>query len=437
MNATTSIAEYVDKTALSHAIVVACCATLVAMFFCFQIYPRIQQTAHAVLDPDGFGLLGQGLRYHASLSYFPDREPTVNRGPLYPAFIASALLVSGGKYPQAVQAAQAVLFGLTCGGVVLLTALLGNRRAGLLAGMLAVFHPFLIWYTSRVWVETLATFWSTAIAVNSLVWARRPTLMGAFVLGITIGLATLTKGLFLIFVLSVPLLLRFWDPQRRQGGRHGLVVALVSLCVITPWTFRNFKLTGRFIPVHVNAGFATLLGNTFVDHFRSTGFHLAELHRQGALVIERYLTTAHLQLSVPRWKREVEEDTICETLARLRWKQEPTFFLRKCLLNACLFWTLGDTPLKSVVVSAFQLPLALLFAVASLGLIRKHGARDVRVAPVILTCLYYAVHWPVIACARYSVVVTPVMIATIFAFAFRARQPNPQRRHAAQPTPST
>src|SRR3990172_3925454 len=116
-------------------------ATAAALLFCFTVYPRLAGPQHAVLDPDGYGQLGLNLWRGEGLTFDPAQGPTVWRGPLYPAFIGLALALGGGRYPESVWVAQALLHGVTCVFVYLFGARCWNRRVGLLASLGCAGYP--------------------------------------------------------------------------------------------------------------------------------------------------------------------------------------------------------------------------------------------------------------------------------------------------------
>lgn len=399
-----------------------------ALIFCFIFYPRIAVSYHAVLDPDGFGILGEQLWKIGTLSYTEDEGPTINRGPLYPFLIAWIYSMADRANPQFIQAFQSLLFGITCALTVWLCCKLGNA-SGLIAGLLVAFHPFVIWYTSRIWVESLAVALFTAITALSIGWLQRPGFGKTLTLGILLGVAALTKGVFLLFAFSVPLLLALW-PRSRLPYHQPLVVFISAMLVISPWTYRNYRLTRAFIPVHVNSGFAAALGNTFVDNFPHTGLQLGALHDAGTQYIRQHVPS--MPKEGRRWQADLFEELSCLALARQRIQNSPLFLAKKIALNALFFWTLSDTRVKSLVVASLQLPLFGFWLLASWKVFKRDGPRDLKLLPSVMVMIYYLAHLPIIACARYSTVIVPTMIAATIASWFPSRP-----SLSAAPTPCT
>lgn len=143
-------------------------ALVIAAVFSFGIWPGISVPHHAVLDPDQHGNLAYGILKNHTFSYYPDPQPTVERGPAYPALIALVLVISNGWWPYSVQAAQCVMSALTCLMAYWVSRVLWSRRAAAFVALTVAVHPVLVWYTSRIWVETTAAFLFTSIVAASL-----------------------------------------------------------------------------------------------------------------------------------------------------------------------------------------------------------------------------------------------------------------------------
>lgn len=380
-------------------------ALLVALVYVLLIYPRLATPTNAVLDPDGYGALGEGLWRTGRLVYYPDPEPTLNRGPLYPALIAIALAASGGRWPLSIQLVQVALFALTVLATFRLAADLagGSGRAAALAAGLAALHPLLIWYTSRVWIETLATLTFTLIALTLVRLARRPDGARALIAGLLLGLGALIKGTFLVPLVAAPLLL--WHRSRRGA----LLALVVALTLLLPWTARNWRLSGELVPVHALGGFNVQWGDRYALHYFESPLSYRALRATGWPEVDA-IVAGRLPESAPAWRWQLTYDALALADSVGRYRARPQFLLQKIGLNAVMFWTLGETPLKSVLISMLQLPLlaAFLTAVLRRGAREPWGAEGI---PPALVALYFGAHLPVFAFARLGVVLVPTMLA--------------------------
>ena len=199
-----------------------------------------------------------------------DPEPTWIRLPGYPGFLALCFFVFGREHYTAVMLVQLVVDVLTCFVIADLTRRMMNERAGKIAFFLACLCPFTANYVSSPMPETLSVFalasafWCLYVALDCHGDRRTRDPMrvrsGATFCfsastgcGVFISLATLLRpdgGILLAAVglfLSVRLI-RVRD-ERKQTVAAGLLVLVVALAPLVPWTYRNWKTFDHFQPL--------------------------------------------------------------------------------------------------------------------------------------------------------------------------------------------
>ncbi len=188
---------------------------------------------------------------------------TYIRLPGYPAFLAAVFAIFGMEHYQAVLVLQMFVDIGTC----FLTADLARRlispRAAKVAFVLAALCPFLANYAANALTETLEVFF-TVLALD-LALVGLDTLQDSSVTpwvecGLAIGAAILLRpdGALLLFAIEVYLfweLVRSWRSQSRTKLsslhilRPGLILAVVSLATLVPWTMRNLRTFHEFQPL--------------------------------------------------------------------------------------------------------------------------------------------------------------------------------------------
>lgn len=406
-------------------------ALITSLVFCFVVYPDAATTHHALLDPDSYGRLGWGLWKYGSLSFYPDQQPTVSRGPAYPAFLAVLLAATNGWWPMSAQVGQCLVFAATCWLVWWLASGLWGRAAGTVAALACAVHPFLVWYTSRIWIETLAAFLFTALLAALLWHASNPRAGKAVLAGGLLGLCILGKSTFLPYIAWVPLGLLLLKP-RRFPPLQVIVVPVVALAMVLPWTARNWRLTHRIIPVHLPSGSA-FDGDTIIAHFREQPFALGalcEIARVG-----RHAAAARIPPEVTGAAREYEYETSLLRASTQRYADHPLFLLKKTIMNAGLFWTLGETRRKSLVISVLVVPFAALFFLSCVLLVRERRMRTFEGIAAAWVLLYYLSLLPINAVARYSMPIVPAVVMYAASLLRTAGRPGlaraPDARHAA------
>jgi hypothetical protein len=132
-------------------------------------------------------------------------------------------------------------------------------KAGLIAAGITAVYPELVWFSAHFWAETLflTLFWwaleRTAAA------DRLGSAPAAVLAGVLWGLAVLTRETVLYFA-PVAALWLFW---RRPGGlRRAAAFLLATVLTVAPWTYRNYKVFGAFVPVSTAGALNLWQGNT-------------------------------------------------------------------------------------------------------------------------------------------------------------------------------
>ena len=201
--------------------------------------------------------VAHGLYYGTHGAYWP------------PAFIFLAGFVerifgSGHAY-LSVRTADAVVGALTAA----VTADLGRRVlrspvAGLLAGLLLAVYIPAVYYTDTFLAVTLGTLMLVSVCDAVTAYGDAPSPRRLLLVGVLLGLATLTKPTELPLVL--PAFVQ-WGLRAKRGfawrfaaGAAAAAVAIALLCNV-PWTLRNLQVTGSPVFVDVNGGI-----NFFIAH---------------------------------------------------------------------------------------------------------------------------------------------------------------------------
>jgi len=382
--------------------------TLLSLSFTFLIYPAIADPYHAVLDPDLHGPLGFGIWKYHTFSYYPNTDLAAARGPLYPTFIAALLALSNGWWPYSVQLGQCVLFGLMCVLVFWTAKSLWNAPLAVLAAGLCATDPFLVWYSSRIWVEPLMMFLFTALVASIVRVKQRPSARNAALVGVIVGLSVMTKSVYTPFIVLTPLLLLLPFGQRLSLPQ-GAMVLICAILIVTPWTLRNGRVTGIFAPEVGRTGFTLHQGNDFVEDFSQAPFSVLALYPLSIARIKEEAESVEFAPNATEAQKALVMDASRRQTAIHKLMQSPSFFIKKITYDLFLFWTFGDTPGKSLAIALCQLPVVAFFA--AFLITRRHQLAQGAVGIcACLIVLFYFAHLPTIALARYSAVLVPAML---------------------------
>ncbi len=388
------------------------CATLIACIFSFLIYPHIMGSVHAPLDPDDYGSLGYGVWQNGTLSFYPDSDPTVTRGPIYPLIIAGLLSLTNGWFPWSIQLAQCILFGLTTLIVFFIARNIWNESLALYAQLACAMYPFLLWFTPRIWIEIVSTFLFSSLILSTFCLCRKPTLLRSIIVGLLIGVSTLCKQTFLPFIFVIPVLL--FIVNRTIRVQNIALLCLVSILVVSPWTFRNWVLTKHFVPVHLLAGYNFQRGDTYCKYYRTSPFASEDLWALGTKEID-----ALTRNDLSGVEKEFNDDSVLLKKSLETYRNSPSFLLKKCIINSVYFWTLGETRWKTLLITCAHsiILLCFIFSIRSLIRLKRYHAEMV---PFYLVIFYYLFHLPIYAIGRFSIVLMPTVIAYAIGIFYRS-----------------
>jgi len=169
---------------------------------------------------------------------------TAEHPPLYPLVLSVGSLL-GGDSLQAHRILSCVIGAFAVLLIGYLARTLGGPRAGVVAAAIAALYPPFVTADALVMSEPLFTLTVAAALLVAIRLRRRPTRLGAVALGVTIGLAALTRaeGLLLIPLLGWPAS----QPRVRGGGWRLILITAAAAVAIVPWTVRNAVVFHRLL----------------------------------------------------------------------------------------------------------------------------------------------------------------------------------------------
>ena len=239
------------------------CAAALALAVRIAFTVVVDPTVPKVGDANAYHYLannlaaGRGYIRPFDLLLLHKTHVTAEYPPLFPAVVSVASWF-GAKGVES-QRLYMCFFGTA---TVVVIGFVGRRVAGatvgIVAALLAAIYPMLFQSDADLMSETL---FALLVAITVLLAYRaieRPTVVRFVVLGVTIGLATLTRaeGFLLTILLVIPLAARVRDVE---AGRKVLLAAIgivVAAAVVVPWTARNTFAFDAFVPVSTNIGTA-------------------------------------------------------------------------------------------------------------------------------------------------------------------------------------
>jgi 4-amino-4-deoxy-L-arabinose transferase-like glycosyltransferase len=201
---------------------------------------------------------GQGYR---GISWGqPEEHPTAYRPPAIPVSWAILFTIFGHRYD--VLRWADVLYGtLSVFLIFLIGRRMFNERVGLMAAAALAAWPAAILVSSGLLSETLYVMLELLFVWLCLRAGDRPTLARFVPAGLCAGLACLTRPNLLLLLPFLPLWSAVVFRRDWRALVKSLAVPAAAVAVIAPWTYRNYLVFHKFIPVSTLSGTNLLVGN--------------------------------------------------------------------------------------------------------------------------------------------------------------------------------
>ena len=362
---------------------------------------------------------GNGYRVDANMGYTMLREPG------YPLLLAAAFRLGGYGIQTARGACVLLAFGAALLLLLLTQEIASDSMTALTAALLFLLYPGILVAEIRAGSE-LPSIFTVMLFMLALHGAlKKESLWNYGAAGLFLGAAVLVRSEVLLFPVLLLIYLLFaakgWA-ERRKAVERITVLALGTTAVMSPWIIRNYKLVHSLVPTATVAGVAAQTGlytcenaspdEPFVLTDSKAGLDRARMAEQlripfvGAYYYQIFYTP----------QDELEFDRALRKNVSAEYRGHPEI-LAKCAFRNLFFnfWFLGKTP-KSVLLN--MLVQAPLLALALAGIVILWKQKLLRNASMILLYIFYipAVHAPILAQARYSMLVVPFLsiLAAVF-----------------------
>jgi len=385
--------------------IVAAVALTAALLMVLVVFGRQRFVTNAG-DPYGYGKIAHELAAHGF------QKVTRRAASLYTEFLKVIYLLGFGD--RMVQLIQCLLHAGTCA----LTFALGRRiftaRTGLVAGLFCAVHPMLLRYVPDLHMESWLTFWVTLMVWLGARFHDRSTPQNGVLFAASGTIATLSKGVALPMMLAF-MVVWVWRWWRKLPGSTGSLpgvaaMALTAALMIAPWSYRNYRVSGKVVLLTPGTPDAFLRGYIF------TRSEFATLRRPPYTDAENESNRLFRRIALEAgttWEEDEIVDDENNGKVMKRWIVERPFdTLRKCIVGLFTFWY-EMTSLKNSLVPLGLAVLNWLFAFIGFKRARLEGrAFWIPLLPVVVTNVFVAMLIPL---GRYSVPILPCL-AVLAAF---------------------
>jgi hypothetical protein len=361
---------------------------------------------------------GNGYRVDPTTGYTMLREPG------YPVLLAAVFKLAG----YGMQQARFVCVLLALAAALLLVRLVlkitGDAGTALIAAFLFLLYPGVLVAEARAGIEipSIFTVLLFMLALHSALDKGR--LWRYWVAGLLLGSAILVRSEVLLFPLMLLGYVLF-TAEGRVAKKRSVVgigaLAIGAAMVMSPWIIRNYSLVQEIVPTATVTGIAAQEGLYTCKSSANREQFVLEQRKAG---IERTKLATELGLSFigPYYQLfYTPQDEVAFNRALLNgvsteYRRDPSL-LAECTAKNLLFnfWFLGKTRQSTLLNVVVQVPM---LALALAGLVTLWKSRVLRRMGVVLLYILYipAVHGPIIAHARHSMLIVPFLLILVAGF---------------------
>ena len=252
------------KSQLTVIFVAAFLVRLCAMFFLqTYIFPDEESFGYGYGETAKQVVLGEGF----SLGYYDSGAPraTAVAPPGYVYFLALIFYLFGiysVKSAVIIEVIQSLTAAFTC----IVFYQLGrkfNENVGLLAALaIALYPPSILFAIGRISPITLVVLLLGLIMLYLLKVQETLRYRDAVICGLLMGVEALFEPTVILFYIAGCAWLFFWSASSRAAAlKCSMVMGLVCIVCILPWSIRNYIVFGVYTPVKSSMGAQLLLGN--------------------------------------------------------------------------------------------------------------------------------------------------------------------------------
>ncbi len=399
-----------------------------ALVWLFVVYPKFMPVEQDS-DLNGFGQIGINLARGNGFTQDAQDGPSIRRAPLQPLIIAGVLSITGFDEAQPdrsytpILVLNAVFAGLWCVAAWWLARRLFDDRAGVAAGIACAVWPQCLRYVGVVDVESTMALLTALTAIFLIRLLDAPGLGRGAVLGLLIGLCVLAKPVALLLPIPVAACMLLKARCTREKFAIGPLVAAtgVAAMVCLPWIARNHIVTnGRFRGISTNApgefirGYVNAKPKYFLLQKEFRGNWDAEANRYEERLLkpsgyEFYdQQDGHLRHKRQTIANNLTKDRLESRIAKEMVISDPAGFFKKFIVQLITFWYIVETPAKSVMIGGLAL---IAIAFAFIGMRARQAPIWVCAVPVAIVLYYQILYAAMLAFARYSMPLFPVILA--------------------------
>jgi preprotein translocase subunit SecG len=298
---------------------------------------------------DGYIQLARSLVAGYGYVFEKDGPPVFHRPPLYPIFLVPVALFPEYLQRYVLVVVQSILVGFIGMMIFKIADELYNRTVAAVAIWLFLINPWVHWNAKNPMTPVLQALlylifvYVVAIELLDILGLlqnkqRSGLLFRGLVIGVVGAALTLTHAAMLAVVFVFILIL--FVAALFRNTRHlltALIAVIVAVGFIAPWTYRNWAVFGRFIPVAGGGGLAYFNGNVHWDFIEQQPQRPGENYIDASL---RIIGIEGTEQTHTHWKGfiDIKDEELANRKMAEHIRNHPALFVNKVILNAIEYY---------------------------------------------------------------------------------------------------
>ena len=383
-------------------------------FFCgvilFVVSPITGLSKNFGAGNDGYIQLARSLVKGDGFVFEPGGAKVFHRPPLYPFFLMPVALFPESLQRYIIVIPQSILVGFIGMMIFKITTRFYNQTVATVALLLFLINPWVYWNAKNPMTPILQTFLYLIFAyfaaielleIFGLLVDKRKSwqLLRGLVIGVAGAGLSFTHAAMLPMVFIVILIL-FITALFRNTRRLLTAVAavIVAVCFIAPWTYRNWVVFNRFIPISGGGGLAYFNGNVHWDFIEQQPQKPGEDYIDASL---RVLGIDGTEKTHTHWKgfKDIGMEELANEKMTEHVKNHPVLFVKKVVLNSVEYYfpvltypflAVKGISIEQIALTVFYLGL---WICAIIGVLFKRAEFSLKPYPLLLAGIFLYSIW--------------------------------------------
>jgi predicted DCC family thiol-disulfide oxidoreductase YuxK len=347
---------------------------------------------------DGYIQIARNLVAGNGYVFEKGGPPVFHRPPMYPLFLVPVALFPENLQRYVIVIPQSILVGFIGMFIFKIARQLYNQNVAVIALLLFLINPWVYWNAKNPMTAILQTFLYIVFAylagTELFNKSKVSQLLSAIFMGMSAAALVLAHAAMLPVVFVVMLIIFAAVIKRNKRMRMPVYAGLIAMCLIAPWTYRNWVVFHKFIPVGGGGGLAYFNGNVHWNFIEDQPQKKGETYIDASL---RILGIEGTEQTAAHWKgfKDIKNEEIANAKMAEDIKIRPVLFIKKTILNAVEYYfpTITYSFLAIKVKSTEQIALTVfhlvLWICAAFGLYFYRRAGLLLLAMIICYAVWY------------------------------------------------